>query len=198
MQQKLLLASASPRRQQLLQQIGVAFDLVEHSVHEQRQAGESATQFTRRMSEEKGRSALDKWQDNEGRVVLAADTAVVCAGEIMGKPKDRNDAIAMLSQLSGAEHTVFSAVTVGTVDSRQTLVSQTTVEFRSIQQQEIINYWNTGEPRDKAGAYGIQGYAAVFVRSLSGSYSGVMGLPLYETAQLLQAYSITGTGSLNS
>lgn len=188
--QKLLLASASPRRQQLLQQIGVRFQLAEHSVYEQLRAGELAVQYTRRMSEEKAMSALDKWPENVGRVVLAADTAVVCAGEIMGKPADKDDAMAMLSRLSGRNHTVFSAVTVGTTKSLETRLSQTRVEFRSINRQEIINYWETGEPHGKAGAYGIQGYAAVFVKSLAGSYSGVMGLPLYETAQLLKACSI--------
>jgi septum formation protein len=124
--------------------------------------------------------------------VLAADTAVVLDGEILGKPKDRDDAMRMLRGLSGRTHEVLTAIALRTSLGSHATISRSSVTFRSIAAEEARRYWETGEPLDKAGAYAIQGYAAIFIADLKGSYSGVMGLPLFETAQLLAGAGISG------
>jgi septum formation protein len=116
---------------------------------------------------------------------LAADTAVVLGGKVLGKPADRQDAEDMLRQLSGRTHEVLTAIALLTVNGLESRISRSEVTFRSLAAEEIRDYWETGEPADKAGAYAIQGRAAVFIADLRGSYSGVMGLPLFETAELL-------------
>ena len=119
-------------------------------------------------------------------VILAADTAVVLDERVFGKPADEDDAVAMLTALSGQTHTVMTGVAVRSADSLHTACSRTDVRFRAIDEDEMHRYWQTGEPRDKAGAYAVQGLGGLFVESLAGSYSGVVGLPVYETAELLR------------
>lgn len=187
MSTELLLASASPRRAELLAQIGVRATRLACSVDEQVQPGELPANYVERVTRDKVQAAV---RAAPGRVVLAADTAVVQGDRILGKPVDRADALRMLSLLSGAEHTVMTAVAVG-CDQRIELVRvDTRVRFRPLSNAEISAYWNTGEPADKAGAYGIQGLAAVFVERIEGSYSAVVGLPLLETATLLKSFDI--------
>jgi septum formation protein len=181
----LLLASASPRRRALLWQIGVAHRIAIADVDETPRAGESAADCVQRLALAKANKVGEA-----GLPVLGADTAVVLEGELLGKPRDRDSAISMLSRLSGRSHRVLTAVAL--VDGRgsQVRVSDSEVQFRTLSAAECARYWDSGEPRDKAGGYAIQGLGAVFVRRLIGSYSGVMGLPLYETAALLDAAGV--------
>jgi septum formation protein len=184
----LILASASPRRQELLSQIGVRFRVAAQDIDESGRAGEPGEAYVRRIASEKAHSALATLAENE--VVLAADTTVLCDGQILGKPASESEAVAMLTQLSGREHQVLTAVTVADRDRQQQALGQARVSFRAISEAEARRYWASGEPRGKAGAYAIQGLAAVFVESLSGSYSAVVGLPLFETAALLEEFGI--------
>jgi len=186
----ILLASASPRRQELLRQIGVSFQTVRHRIVEEVRAGETPGGYVSRMALEKARSVLDHLPADQDRVVLGADTAVVCEQTILGKPADRDDALRMLGLLSGRSHRVFSAVALVSRQQQELALSETLVTFRSLTRDEMETYWRSSEPLDKAGAYAIQGLAAVFVSRLQGSYSGVMGLPLHETAQLLDKFGV--------
>jgi septum formation protein len=180
---KVYLASSSPRRRELLQQIGVEYQLVENSVDESLIQGESAEEYVTRLAIEKAKSGQNIVNDG---VVLGADTAVVINGKILGKPKDRDDFIRMFQRLSGHTHQVMSGIALASVDGNiEHRISISHVTFRQLSDDEIINYWETGEPVDKAGGYGIQGYAAAYIRHLDGSYSGVMGLPLFEVMELL-------------
>jgi septum formation protein len=179
------LASGSPRRRELLQQIGVSFRLVPAAVDEAARAAETAPAYVIRLAAAKADAGWHTQGGGRDAPVLAADTAVVVDGTIFGKPADRQDAEAMLRQLSGRTHEVLTAVALRTAAGVQSRISRSEVTFRSIAIPEARAYWETGEPRDKAGGYAIQGRAAVFVADLRGSYSGVMGLPLFETAQLL-------------
>ncbi len=188
--QGVTLASASPRRQELLRQIGVPFQVVNHQVPETLRDHESAEQFVTRLAREKARDVVRRQPADASPVVLGADTVVVCDDRILGKPVDGEHALQMLSLLSAREHHVLSAVAVVSRDHCREALSATKVEFRRLDPAELEAYWQSGEPRDKAGAYAIQGRAAVFVRNLQGSYSGVMGLPLYETAELLEAFDV--------
>jgi nucleoside triphosphate pyrophosphatase len=185
------LASGSPRRRALLEQIGVSFQVIGIELDETALAGEAPLAYVARLAEAK---AAAGWQSSRGlgssAPVLAADTAVVLDGRILGKPADMKDAISMLLELSGRTHEVLTAVALRTAAGTQLKVSRSMVTFRAIDPREARDYWETGEPRDKAGAYAIQGYAAVFIADLKGSYSGVMGLPLFETAELLQKSGI--------
>lgn len=185
------LASASPRRRELLDQLGVKYELLAVNIDEVRQAGETPEDFVQRMAVEKAMAGLQTAPDDT-RPVMGADTVVVLDAVLMGKPQDREDGIAMLQQLSGRSHRVISAVAlVGPRTGGQAIVrlNASNVTFRDLSQAECEAYWETGEPADKAGAYAIQGQAAAFITRLEGSYSGVMGLPLYETAELLQTYT---------
>lgn len=186
----LYLASGSPRRRELLQQIGVPFSPLAVSIDESPLPGELPTAYVERLARSKAAAGLNMLEGRHGAVVLGADTAVVLDGRILGKPLDEADAREMLTALSGRTHQVLTAVAL--VSSRQTLsrVVSSDVCFRTLGADEITTYWMTGEPCDKAGGYGIQGLAAVFVQSLSGSYSAVVGLPLSETAELLRAFDI--------
>jgi septum formation protein len=179
------LASASPRRRELLRQIGVPFRLIAGEVDEGLLQDEIPETYVSRLAAAK---ALAGWQIGRkaDAPVLAADTAVVFDGRILGKPLDRNDAEHMLLRLSGRTHEVLTAVALRSDAGLETRVSRSWVTFRTIDAAEARAYWDTGEPCDKAGGYAIQGYAAVFVARLEGSYSGVMGLPLFETAELLK------------
>jgi len=177
----LYLASASPRRSELLKQLGLRFEICPVDLDETAQLGEAGADYVRRLALTKAREAMAPG----GAPVLAADTAVVVENRIFGKPAHQDDAIHMLSSLSGRVHEVFTAVAVYDGLREASRLSRTRVQFRSISKAEMINYWQTGEPVDKAGAYAIQGQGAVLIEEIRGSYSGVMGLPLFETAQLL-------------
>jgi nucleoside triphosphate pyrophosphatase len=179
------LASASPRRSELLRQIDVPHEVRPVHIDETPRAGEAPAHYALRLAEAKARVLWEKLAANERKPVLAADTTVALGHEILGKPADRDDAERILGRLSGRDHEVHTAVAVlheGGVDAR---VSSSTVSFRPLTPAEVDWYWRTGEPADKAGAYAVQGHGAIFIRHLSGSYSGVMGLPLYETWELL-------------
>jgi len=181
----LYLASASPRRRELLAQIGVRYRLLNVSLSEARLDNESPEDYVRRVALDKARAGRGLLPNEERRPVLGADTVVVIDDEVLGKPRDRREALGMLQRLSGREHRVLSGVAL--IDSTERCeLNCSRVTFRDLTRAECERYWQTGECQDKAGAYAIQGYAAVFIRELQGSYSGVMGLPLYETAQLLQ------------
>jgi septum formation protein len=181
----LYLASASPRRRELLEQIGVAFELKPVAVDESRQPNEAARDYVLRLARAKAEAAWALVASAKPGPVLAADTAVVADGSILGKPRDRADALAMLEQLSARTHDVLTAVALRSAHGIDTRVNVSRVTLRAVHADEAERYWRTGEPCDKAGAYAIQGYAAVFIAALEGSYSGVMGLPLFETAGLL-------------
>ncbi len=186
---RLILASQSPRRRELLEQIGLTFDVLPADINESVQAGESAVDFVARMAREKAEAVARQQPD---ALVLGSDTAVVVDEHILGKPADEADARRMLGLLSGREHTVLSAVALlGAGQPPCCRVQASRVRFRTISGEEMARYWASGEPRDKAGAYAIQGLGAVFVEHLSGSYSGVMGLPLFETARLLEEAGIS-------
>jgi len=182
----LYLASGSPRRRELLQQIGVSFRVVGTAVDEAVRLAETAPAYVLRLAAAKADAGWEKSRDATDVPVLAADTAVVLNGNILGKPADRQDGEGMLRQLSGRTHEVLTAVALRTANGLQSRISRSEVTFRSIAADEAQAYWDTGEPSDKAGAYAIQGRAAIFIADLRGSYSGVMGLPLFETAELLR------------
>jgi septum formation protein len=184
------LASASPRRRELLRQIGVAVRLLEISVDEAVLPGEDPAGYVTRLARAKAEAGWSRRESATGAPVLAADTAVIVAGAILGKPKDQSDAARMLERLSGCSHEVLTAVALRAQSGVESRLSRSVVSFRVISAAEAERYWHTGEPRDKAGGYGIQGLGAVFIAQLQGSYSGVMGLPLYETAQLLDAAGV--------
>ncbi|MBL4581298.1 MAG: septum formation inhibitor Maf [Gammaproteobacteria bacterium] len=193
MTESIILASASARRQELLSQIGVRFTVRRQDIDETIRRGELANDYVIRMAQEKADSALralPSSKDSINSLVLAADTSVVCDADVLGKPSDEANAVDMLRRLSGREHRVLCAVTLGTQNKQRTILSESRVRFREISVAEAQQYYRSGEPQGKAGAYAIQGYAAVFVEQLTGSYSGVMGLPLFETAQLLAEFSV--------
>jgi len=184
------LASNSPRRAELLRQIGVDFRVIAADVDESAAADETPEAHVTRLALEKARAGHAPLQGDHRRPVLGADTMVVVGDVAMGKPRDREEAIHMLQSLSGRTHRVLSAVAL--VDDAATFrLSVSQVTFRTLTIAECAAYWGTGEPRDKAGGYAIQGLAAMFVSRLEGSYSGVMGLPLYETAELLAAAGVS-------
>jgi septum formation protein len=184
------LASASPRRRELLRQIGVSFRLVGTELDETPMAGEAPAGYVSRLALAKADAGWQRSRDFGDAPVLAADTAVVLDGRILGKPQDKTDAATMLLELSGRAHQVLTAVAVRSAAGNEVKISESLVAFRPVDAAEAAAYWNTGEPRDKAGGYAIQGYAAVFIADLKGSYSGVMGLPLFETAALLKAAGV--------
>ncbi len=195
----LWLASASPRRADLLRQIGVPFSrLAPPSIDETPAEGEAPGDYVLRMAREKAATGWARLRDREEAAVLGADTAVVLGDGILGKPADRDHARHMLEQLCGAEHRVLSAVSVITQASHETRLAETLVRVRADARDQIDAYLDTGEPMDKAGAYAIQGFGAVLVDYIAGSYSAVVGLPLVETRQLLAGagvawWQLTGT-----
>ncbi|HEY1992629.1 MAG TPA: nucleoside triphosphate pyrophosphatase [Gammaproteobacteria bacterium] len=178
------LASASPRRRQLLEQLGLRFEVLVVDVDEGVTPGETPGDYVLRVAALKARAAVARLGAPD-LPILAADTTVALAGAILGKPRDRKHAMEMLARLSGRQHQVLSAVALWNRGALETVLSESRVRFRRIDPEEAGAYWDRGEPKDKAGAYGIQGMGAVFVEDLEGSYSGVMGLPLFETAALL-------------
>ncbi len=183
----IVLASASPRRLELLLQIGLSPRVWVSQVPESRLSGESPRAYTERVARAKALAATEHFAD---AVVIGADTVVALDAEILGKPRDRSDAARMLRALSGREHEVFSAVAVWRAGRMLSSVSRSQVHFGALSEAGIAAYCDTGEPDDKAGGYGIQGRAAVFITELRGSYSGVVGLPLFETAELLRQHRI--------
>lgn len=178
----LVLASSSPRRRELLQQIGVEFDVRVCPVDETPLPAEDPQAYVRRLAIIKAQASV---QADDQRPVLGADTTVVCDGQILGKPENLADAQRILGMLSGRYHQVLTAIALVHGKSVLSEVVSTDVLFRTISPAEIEQYWASGEPCDKAGAYGIQGKGAVFVSRIEGSYSAVVGLPLAETAALL-------------
>jgi nucleoside triphosphate pyrophosphatase len=183
----LRLASVSPRRSELLTQIGVAHVITGAHIDESVLPGEPPRDYVQRVARAK---ALAVWRQDQSLPVLAADTTVVLDGLNFGKPRDRADALRMLAALSGRTHEVLTAVALANAAGVGLRLSESQVRLRTLTADECAAYWDTGEPRDKAGAYAIQGRAAAFIDLLSGSYSGVMGLPLFETAQLLRAAAV--------
>lgn len=178
----LILASASPRRSELLKQLGLAHTIHVADIDETPFCNESPAEYVLRVADEKSHTIHQHYP--EDNVVIAADTSVVLGDKIMGKPESLKHAMEMLSHLSSNTHQVYSAVSIRGRYTQQCL-SVSDVTFRAITAQEIIQYWHTGEPADKAGAYAIQGLASTFIQNINGSFSGIMGLPLFETAQLL-------------
>jgi len=186
------LASRSPRRSELLARLGLDFGVLDIDIPEQRQPGEAADDYGRRVAREKAGAGLLKVMAVPGAVVLGADTEVVLDDEVFGKPGDDADAAAMLRRLAGRTHRVITAVALVSASREMQAVSISEVTFAPLSDAWIAAYVATGEPRGKAGGYAIQGGAQVFITHLSGSYSGVMGLPLYETATLLRAFGVLG------
>ena len=183
---RLYLASASPRRRELLTQLGYPFAVLSVHVPEEPAPGEAALAYVQRLAQDK---ALAGWRACEGRLpVLGSDTIVVLDDVILEKPSDEADALRMLSTLSGRTHQVMTAVALATQAGVDVRLVTTQVTFRSLTAAEIVEYWHTGEPADKAGAYGIQGIAGKFVSRIEGSYTAVVGLPLLETDLLLQQH----------
>jgi septum formation protein len=184
---QIILASASPRRKELLNQIRVTYAVNPVDLDETPRLNETPLAYVQRLAAEK--SAACVAQTGANVPVLAADTAVVLANRIMGKPENRDDALSMLTQLSGKTHQVYTAISLRGRRHDQA-VSITEVSFRRLTEAEMLAYWRSGEPVDKAGSYAIQGLGSVFVESITGSFSGVVGLPLFETAELLAKQGI--------
>jgi len=181
------LASASPRRQELLTQLGVRHEVLRVAVDETPRPDEGAEDLVCRLAAAKAQAGLAV-RAAPGAPVVAADTAVVLGDELFGKPVDRADGARMLGRLAGRTHIVWTAVAVADGQRERVELSRSEVTFRAVTPDEIAAYWRTGEPADKAGAYAIQGRGAQFIADLRGSYSGVMGLPLFETARLLTLF----------
>jgi septum formation protein len=191
----IILASGSPRRSALLRQIDVAHEIRPVDIDESPRARERPADYARRLAEEKAQALWQELPVDARIPVLAADTTVALGDEILGKPLDRDDAARMLARLSGREHEVHTAVALLHRAGGDARVSTSIVTFRALTPAEIDWYWQTGEPAGKAGAYAVQGHGAIFIRHLCGSYSGVMGLPLYETWELLApVLGLTGRG----
>ena len=196
---RIYLASRSPRRRELLTQIGVHFDMLlfrtppreDDEIDESHHAGETPEVYVQRVALAKAEHAerMLGWRRQAKRLVLAADTTLDLDGEVIGKPRDENDAVAILNRLSGKSHRVLTAVVIGDGERAERGVSSSEVRFRTLDADEIKRYVRSGEPMDKAGAYGIQGKAAMFIEEIRGSHSGIVGLPLCETVQLLRRFN---------
>ena len=193
-QQPLLyLASASPRRQELLAQISLPFALLPQEIDETNHTNEAPQDYVLRMAREKAQAALQDPGCTLAIPVLSADTTVVCQDKILGKPGDMEEALHMLTLLSGRRHQVMTAIAIATRQKIQLKLATTEVHFRTLTPAEMTAYWQSGECHDKAGAYAIQGKGAMFVSRIEGSYSNVVGLPLFETVQLLISSGISST-----
>ena len=190
------LASASPRRQELLAQISLPFALLPQQINETSHTNEAPQDYVLRMAREKAQAALQDPHCTLAIPVLAADTSVICHNNILGKPADMDEALHMLTLLSGRRHQVLTAIAIATRQKIQLKLATTDVYFRTITPGEMQAYWQTGECQDKAGAYAIQGKGAMFINRIEGSYSNVVGLPLFETVQLLAACGVSSTAVL--
>lgn len=192
----LILASQSPRRSELLSQLGYQFTCLPADVDESVKANETPQVYVSRLALAKAQHIANslmsenKNKNNDATIVLGSDTCVVINNTILGKPRDLADCQQQLQLLSANVHQVLTAVSVVKAQLRETVLVSTDVEFKSLTEREINNYWLTGEPQDKAGSYGIQGIGGQFVKQLRGSYSSVVGLPLYETSQLLTKFGL--------
>lgn len=177
----LYLASASPRRAEILDALGIRYRVAGMDIDEQQLPGETAGAMVTRLASGKAEAA----RAVHAGIVLAADTAVVVDDEVFGKPRDQDDALAMLSRLSGRRHQVMTGVALHWDGAQRVILSTSEVQFREIDPDEALAYWHSGEPRGKAGAYAVQGLGGIFVEAIRGSYSGVVGLPVFETSALL-------------
>ncbi|HBP5566370.1 Maf family protein [Pseudomonas paraeruginosa] len=187
----LYLASASPRRRELLAQIGVPLSVLSIAIDETPLPDEAPAAYVERLARGKAAAGLAMLEELGGEgCVLGADTSVVIDGRILGKPADESDGLAMLAALSGREHQVLTAVALAAATGIEARVVECRVRFRQIGRDEALRYWLSGEPADKAGGYAIQGLGAIFVSRIEGSYSAVVGLPLCETAELLGEFGI--------
>lgn len=184
---KIYLASGSPRRQELLTQLGVAFEKIVPGIEEQRRPQESAQQYVTRLAREKAQAGVA--MVNQDLPVLGADTIVILNGEVLEKPRDAAHAAEMLGKLSGETHQVMTAVALADRQNTLDALVVTDVTFRLLSEHDIAGYVACGEPLDKAGAYGIQGLGGCFVRKINGSYHAVVGLPLVETYELLSNFN---------
>ena len=184
---RIILASSSPRRKELLEQVGLKFEIFSPDIDESVCIGESADHYVQRLAEQKAQAILAQFPD---AIVIAADTSLVLDHKIIGKPESKQHAFEIWTALSDRQHDVFSGVCVMSSEcdpnTVQSMVVRTKVYFQKLSQLDMEQYWATGEPIGKAGAYAIQGYAAQFIPRIQGSYSNVVGLPLYETLQLLK------------
>lgn len=180
----IILASSSPRRRELLTQLGLNFSIHSPEIDESVLAGENAAHYVERLARHKAETILKQYPD---AVVIAADTSLSLAGQIIGKPESKQHAFDIWTALSGQWHEVLSGVCVATATQQLSTVVCTKVEFQSLNRNDMEAYWATGEPLGKAGAYAIQGIAAQYIPQIRGSYSNVVGLPLYETVQLLKS-----------
>ena len=181
---RLILASSSPRRRELLEQLGLVFDIYSPDIDESEQAGESVAHYVERLACAKAEAVQLQYPD---AIVIAADTSLGVDQEILGKPESKQHAFEMWEKISGRKHDVYTAVCVRTNTQISSIVVRTEVEFQHLSLNDMEAYWATSEPIGKAGAYAIQGIAARYIPRIEGSYSNVVGLPLYETVQLLQA-----------
>lgn len=187
---RLILASGSPRRREMLTQMGVDFQVHVTNVDETRNEGELPEDYVVRLAREKAKAAQKDLKDSPSVVILAADTIVVQSDRVYGKPKDYDHAKRIWQSLSGTKHHVTTAICLLNGDSIQVRVCDTDVEFTVIHEAQMQRYWATGEPNDKAGAYAIQGFASAWVKQIQGSYSNVVGLPLREVNQLLTSVQL--------
>lgn len=194
----LYLASKSPRRSELLARLGLDFGLLDNDVPEHRAPGEPAEDYVRRVAREKAGAGLLQVVGVANAVVLGADTEVVLDDDVFGKPRDADDAAAMLRRLSGRTHRVISALSLVSASREAQAVSLSEVTFAELDDQDIETYLASGEWQDRAGAYAIQGRAQALISHLSGSYSGVMGLPLHETARLLRGFGIAAKAQVRA
>ena len=185
---RLCLASASPRRQELLSQVGIEFEAMAADIPEDRQAGETPADFVQRIAREKTAAVAERRLRQGFPIlpVLGADTCIDLDGELLGKPRDREHGLAVLRKLSGRKHKVLSAFSLFHEGSVHSVLNESHVSFCEMSDSEIAVYWATGEPADKAGAYAVQGRGAAFISHIEGSYSGIVGLPLFELVQTLK------------
>ncbi len=194
---QLILASASPRRRELLEQISIKAIVQSVDIDESQKQDESVCDYVERLAKEKAQCGFETISNDEVLPVLGSDTVVEIDGVILGKPENRQQAKRMLMQLSGKKHEVHTSVAIVTQGKRVFATSSSQVQFKILEAEEIESYLASGEADDKAGAYAIQGIAAQFVKNINGSFSGVMGLPLYETVELLKQCGITPLGMEN-
>ncbi len=195
---QIILASASPRRQELLQQIGIKTVVQSVDIDESQKPNEAVNDYVERLAMEKAQRGFDTITNKKLLPVLGSDTIVEIDGLILGKPENRQHAKEMLMQLSGQQHEVHTSVAIVTQKKKLIATSSSHVQFKQLDTLEIESYLATGEADDKAGAYAIQGIAAQFVKNINGSFSGVMGLPLYETVELLKQCGVTPLVDMNA